>query len=436
MPNKTTFPVKTFYYFRGGWNGRAGALKNFKGIDQMKTLSCGFLLFWVFTVSALAEPSALIPHPLALANGKSITLQIPRGWDVTLAAEGMRRPRFMAFSPDGRLFVGANYNMDDTRAGHVYVLDGFNPLQGKFQKITPYLSKQRNPNSVAFWTDGGAQQWIYVAKTDRLVRYPYQNGDLAPAGAPETLATFPDYGLNYKYGGWHLTRTVLIGGNGKVYVSVGSSCDSCIEKPEETRACILEMDPDGKNQRLFATGLRNAVGMKWVGDKIMATDMGADKLGDDLPLEAVYEVQDGKNYGWPFCYVSPQGCLPDPKYGEAQRPASICENAPEPYWTYLAHAAPLGLEYFDNSYGTKLGGHYLVAFHGSSKKGLNHGYRVVRMAGGEKGEDFVTGFLDKNKVIGRPCDIVKDGKGGFFLTDDQLGVVYYLRPSSGGTTNP
>ncbi|HTC19803.1 MAG TPA: PQQ-dependent sugar dehydrogenase [bacterium] len=393
-------------------------------------------LSWISVLQARAQSLALIPHRLELPRGKTITLSIPQGWDITVAAQGMKRPRFMAFSPDGRLFLGDMYNMDDTRLGHVYVLDNFDPQQGKFQKLTAYLSRQRNPNSVAFYTDTQGRPWLYVALTDHLVRYPYQTGDLAPSSAPQTLAAFPDYGLNYKYGGWHLTRTVLAGENGKLYVSVGSSCDSCVEKPEETRACVLEMDPDGKNQHLFASGIRNAVGLRWVNGKIMATDMGADKLGDDLPLESIYELEEGQNYGWPYAYVSPEGYKPDPKYSEAQRPVSLCENAPPPYWTYIAHASPLGIEYFDDAYGPDLAGHYLVAFHGSSKKGLNHGYRVMRMVKGERGEDFITGFLEGDKVLGRPCGILRDGKGGFFLTDDFNGVVYFLRPTSSATVQP
>lgn len=399
----------------------------------MKTIAKGLLVLIFFTRTVQVQALQLEPHQLDLPKGKTITLSIPRGWEIQVAANGMKRPRFMAFSPDGRLFLGDMYNKSDTRLGHVYVLDGFDSKAGKFQKVTPYLSAQRNPNSVAFFTEPEGKSWFYVALTDHLLRYPYGTGDLAPSGAPETLASFPDYGLNYKYGGWHLTRTVLLGGDGKLYISVGSSCDSCVEKKEEVRASILQMDPDGKNQRLFASGIRNAVGLKWAEGRLIATGMGADKLGDDLPLEAVYEIRDGANYGWPFCYVSPEGFKPDPKFTESQRPVSVCENAPLPYWTYVAHAAPLGIEFFDTSYGKDLAGHYLVAFHGSSKKTLGHGYRVMRMVRGEKGDEFITGFRGEGptgKVFGRPCDILKDGRGGFFLTDDFNGVVYYLRPTT------
>ena len=104
-----------------------------------------------------------------------------------------------------------------------------------------------NPNSVAFYKDRDGTDWFYLALTDRLVRYRYEAGKDAPSGEPQVLATFPAYGLAYKYGGWHLTRTVVVGGDGKIYVAVGSSCNACEEK-EEVRASILQMNPDGTNQ--------------------------------------------------------------------------------------------------------------------------------------------------------------------------------------------
>src|SRR6185295_17337028 len=104
-------------------------------------------------------------------------------------------------------------------------------------------------------------------------------------------------------GGWHLTRTILIGGNGKLYVSVGSSCNACEEK-EEVRASILEMDSDGQNQRPFAHGLRNAVGLRWANSSLFATNMGSDHLGTEKPADTMYRIKEDGNYGWPYCYQS------------------------------------------------------------------------------------------------------------------------------------
>ena len=182
--------------------------------------------------------------------------------------------RFMAKSPDRRIFVTDMYSLADNRRGAVYILDQFDPADRRFKRVLPYLEGLRNPNSIAFYTDQTGTNWFYLALTDRLVRYKYESGENTPTGQPEVLATFPDYGLGYKYGGWHLTRTVVIGDNGKIYVSVGSSCNAC-EETEEVRASILEMDPDGKNRRYFARGLRNAVGLRWVNGQSIRNQHGS-----------------------------------------------------------------------------------------------------------------------------------------------------------------
>src|SRR5947209_548055 len=109
--------------------------------------------------------------------------------------------------------------------------------------------------------------------------------------SPQVLATFPDYGLSYKYGGWHLTRTIAFAPNGKLYVSVGSSCNACIEK-EKARASIIEMNPDGTDQREFARGLRNAVGLKYLAGHLFASNQGSDHLGLQKPDETFYALTD------------------------------------------------------------------------------------------------------------------------------------------------
>jgi glucose/arabinose dehydrogenase len=131
---------------------------------------------------------------------------------------------------------------------------------------------------------------MYLALTDKLVRYKFRNGEESPGNEPEVLATYPDYGLNYKYGGWHLTRTIVFGqgdNRDKLYVSVGSSCNACDEK-EEIRATLSVMDADGKNARIIGLGLRNAVGLRVVEGALYLTNMGADHLGDDAPDDTMF----------------------------------------------------------------------------------------------------------------------------------------------------
>ena len=368
-------------------------------------------------VKPIAAAPKLVPHQISLANGKSFALNLPEGYEISIAAQGLKRVRFMALSPDRRIFVTDMYNRTDNSRGVVYILDQFDPATLRFKKVTKYLSGLRNPNSVAFYTDRNGTNWFYLALTDRLVRYRYEAGKDAPSGEAQVLATFPDYGLGYKYGGWHLTRTVLVGGNGKIYVAVGSSCNACDEK-EEVRASILEMDPDGKNQRHFARGLRNAVGLRWIKGRLYATDMGSDHLGDNRPADTFYVVEDGKNYGWPYCFQVGSRIYRDPKFNTTGSTFD-CRRVPEALTAFPAHSSPLGFEYFDS--------HFLVALHGSTKKRLQRGYRVVRVpeTGGPM-EDFITGFFDPIRINGRPADIFNFGRNAFLLTDDYSGVVYYV----------
>lgn len=373
-----------------------------------------------------SRASKLVPHRISLANGRSFDLNLPQGFAISVAAQGLKRVRFLANRPDNRVFVTDMYNLNDNKRGVVYILDDFDLAGKTFKKVVPYLSGLRNPNSIGFYTDQQRVNWFYLALTDRLLRYRYNVGDEKPSGEPEVLATFPDYGLSYRYGGWHLTRTIVVGGNGKIYVSVGSSCNACVEK-EPVRASILEMDPDGKNQKHFARGLRNAVGLRWAKDQLFATNMGSDHLGDHKPADTLYVVRDGVNYGWPYCFQSGRGRFPDSRFNLGGRKMS-CRSVPSAYAAFDAHSSPLGLEYFDASHEDELKNSFLVALHGSTKRSLNRGYRVVRVPGTARRsivpEDFINGFLEGKVVHGRPVDVLGFGTDAFLLTDDHAGVVY------------
>jgi glucose/arabinose dehydrogenase len=381
-----------------------------------------------FLFDSPSSAQSLKPQKITLANGKSFSLNVPEGFEIRVAVEGLKRVRFMSLSPDNRIFVTDMFNLADNRKGVVYILDGFDETTKRFKKVTTFMSGLRNPNSVAFYTDPDGTQWFYLALTDRLVRYKYQTGSSKPTGQPEVLATFPDYGLSYKYGGWHLTRTIAIGGNRKIYVSVGSSCNACEEK-EEVRATIIEMDPDGKNRRYFARGLRNAVGLKWMHGDLYATNMGADHLGLDRPADTMGSVKAETNYGWPYCFQAGAKIFTDQKYNPRGTKFD-CKQSPPLTVALGAHTAPLGLEYFEDG-AVELQRSFLVALHGSTNKRIARGYKVVRIANRSAApQDFVTGFLDKGKVNGRPADIFSFGQNGFLLTDDNAGVIYYIYKTS------
>jgi glucose/arabinose dehydrogenase len=422
--------------------------------------SCLSVIAFCLLVASSTAISAqeLTPSIIHLASGKTLELSLPPGFTINVAAQGLRRVRFMAQSPDNRVFVTDMHDLSDNTLGAVYILDGWNAKTGQFAKITLYLNHLRNPNNIAFYTepahDGqAAQTWLYLPLTDRLLRYKYNVGDNAPASPPEVLAHYPDYGLNYKYGGWHLTRTVVFAtlhGKTRLYVTVGSSCNACREK-EEVRATLTVMDPDGSRQQTIARGLRNAVGMEFIpsidGGALFATNMGADHLGDHDPEDTFLELDSNArsaspeaNYGWPTCYFdggTPHAdrlisapkptdrVVPAPPAGPAPLQFD-CSKVPAAYSTFAAHSSPLGFHYFasDNS---ALANTFLVALHGASHVEIGTGYRVVSFTQDDrKPRDFITGFLVNGKVKGRPCGILRMGPDAFLLTDDLDGAIYYI----------
>ncbi len=462
------------------------------------------LLLSAFLASAAAQDLKLTPHRLRYAPGRSITLSLPAPLDIHVAASGLHRVRFLAQAPDGRIFATGMWNLADNTRGSVFILDGWNPQTHRFTHITTYLDHLRNPNNLAFWTDPATQQtWLYLPLTDRLERFAYHAGDKQPSGPPQVLMRFPDYGLNYKYGGWHLTRTVAIAnlhGATRVYVAAGSSCDYCKER-EVIRATVVMMDPEGANQRIGAYGIRNAVDLRFIpdldGGSLFATDMGDDHLGDEAPEDTFFKLDarnrsgpiagpEATHYGWPTCYfaggkavldTTPLPDMPPPGdvHAESERPADAeqssygaqpgmykqgtlltagrsgtgtdpnanlgkvpapltdCRDVPAAYTTFAAHSSPLGLAYFGES-DPVMAGRFLVALHGASKPRIGTGYKVVSFTAADRTpRPFVAGFQTsgpegKPLVHGRPCGLLRVGPDSFLLTDDKLGLVYFIHP--------
>ena len=395
------------------------------------------LVFVVCTAKAFSQ-TKLVPQKITLKSGRIFTLNVADGFMVTPAVEGLKRVRFFAKSPDGRIFVTDMFNLTDNKRGVIYILDGWDEASGKFARVTPYMTGLHNPNSVQFYRDAGGQDWIFIAETEKLTRRKFTSGETKPTdNNPQTLATFPDYGLSYKYGGWHLTRTIAFGPNGKLYISVGSSCNSCVEK-EAVRASVIEMNPDGTDQRQIAKGLRNAVGLKWIGDSLYATNQGSDHLGTAKPDETFYRLvaresapsatADGTNkstadYGWPYCHSSNGKIFADPVL---KRPEG-CRNVVAPYAFFPARSSALGFDWFGDDSPSAVRNAFVVSLHGSTNKRIGHGYKIVVMRPGKTLQDFITGFLQNGVVVGRPCDIFKLGPDSFLFTDDNKGIVYLVR---------
>jgi glucose/arabinose dehydrogenase len=246
---------------------------------------------------------------------------------------------------------------------------------------------------------------MYVAETDQLSRYIYKKGDTSITSLPEVISTFPDYGLSYKYGGWHLTRSIAFHNN-KLYVSVGSSCNACIEK-EDIRATVMEMNPDGSDKKIYARGLRNSVGIKWVGNKLWVTSMGRDLIGPDKPEDLFQTIEKDGYYGWPFYFQYRQKIYRDEQFNDSAR-ATWVKTPPVAFCGFKAHSAPLGFDHFKNFNDPRLANAFLVALHGSTTVSRQRGNSVVKIIGGNNYVDVVTGFLTGKTEAdrhGRPCDI-------------------------------
>jgi glucose/arabinose dehydrogenase len=380
-----------------------------------------FVLALAFATAVAAQPR-LVPQAVRLADGTSFRLRVPAGYRFEPVLQGLHRVRFFARDPQGRLLVTDMHDLTDNRKGQVLMLGRPDPASGRFAPPVEMLGGLRNPNSIAFHTDA-SRTWLYVALTHALLRYPYDTATGRISGEPETIATFPDYGLDYKYGGWHLTRTVLVEPDGTALVSVGSSCNACIEK-EAVRASIVAIASDG-TQRTVARGLRNAVGLIRDGDALVVTNQGADHLGRNRPDETMYRVRDGMDAGWPYCYSDNGRVRADPKFPRA----AGCTKVARPFAHFTAHASALGVVAMPGDPGTDdvLAGHYVVALHGSTNPRIAHGYALVRVSrDGSRVEPLVTGFLDGTRVNGRPAGLIDDGAGGLYVSDDRRGVVYRL----------
>jgi glucose/arabinose dehydrogenase len=390
------------------------------------------IMIIIALMCAAANAQRLVPQKITLKSGRSLTLNVADGFEITPAAEGLKRVRFFAKAPDGRIFVTDMYNLTDNKRGVIYILDGWDGASGQFAKVIPYMTGLHNPNSVQFYRDANGQDWIYIAETEKLTRRKFTSGETKPTdNSPQTLATFPDYGLSYKYGGWHLTRTVAFGPNGKLYVSVGSSCNSCVEK-EAVRASVIEMNPDGSEQHRIAKGLRNAVGLKAINGALYATNQGSDHLGLQKPDETFYRLRsfdDGRSsvtsadYGWPYCHSSNGKIFADPVLKRDEG----CRNVIAPSAFFPARSSALGFDWFGGDSPSVIRNAFLVSLHGSTNKSIGHGYKIVVMRPGQKLQDFITGFLQKGVVMGRPCDIMKLDSDSFLFTDDNKGIVYLVR---------
>lgn len=359
-------------------------------------LTCGIAFGQVQT----ATPSPLIA-PLA-------DLQVPTGFTISVFASDLAGARLMAVSPDGVLYVARQSK------GEVVALPD-RDHDGRADTTEVIASGLARPHSLAFH-----KGHLYIATNPAVLRMRYAKGKVE--GQPEKLIDLPISTAP------HWTRTIAFGPDGKLYVSIGSSCNSC-EEQDAMRTTIMRYNPDGTGGRPYAKGLRNAVGFDWHPQTkaLWADDMGQDKLGDEMPPDEINHIEEGKHYGWPY-FIGRN--LPNPDLKEAKTAMTVSMMVP-PALELAPHSSPIDLRFYTGrQFPTPYRNQMFVALHGSSSRSEKIGYKVVRILMKDNRptgvEDFVSGWLKDGKVSGRPAGLVVGADGALYVSDDNKGFIYRI----------
>jgi glucose/arabinose dehydrogenase len=334
----------------------------------------------------------------------------PPGFTVEDYATGLEAPRLLRVAPNGDVFVA------ESRAGRVRVLRG-----GRAELFADGL---RYPFGIAFYPQG-EPQFVYIAETGAVKRFPYRSGDSKARGAAETVV--PDLPV-----GGHSTRDLVFAPDGsRMFVSVGSRSNVQQYGDDETRrADILEYTPDGRDGRIFASGIRNAVGLaiQPATGALWASVNERDGLGDDLPPDYITRVRDGGFYGWPWFYI---GDHPDPRHRGAR--AELKHHVIVPDVLIQPHSASMQLSFYDGpQFPAEYRGDAFAAQHGSWNRSKLVGYKVIRVRlqdGVPTGEyqDFLTGFVVADgKAWGRPVGVAVAADGALLVSDDASGTIFRI----------
>lgn len=365
-----------------------------------------------YATRAVANPPTIAPWP------KGKTPVAPAGFEVSLFAEELDNPRTIYVLPNGDVLV-----MESVRqqSGSRIILFRDTEKSG-----TPNVRKifARRLNMAFGMALVGNR--FYVGNTDSVVVFPYKTGDDQLKRQPEKILDLPS--------GGHYTRTVLADPTGqKLYVSVGSATnvdEQRIDEKDSRRAAILQINPDGSAMRVFASGMRNAVGMDWEPKTkaLWAVVNERDMLGDELVPDYLTSVRDGAFYGWPYSYF---GQNEDPRK-KGQRP-DLVAKAIKPDYALGSHVAPLGLAFYQGkSFPARYHGGAFIGMHGSWNRSTLVGYKVAFVPfqdGKPSGalEDFLTGFTVSPKtseVHGRPVGVAVWTDGSLLVSDDGAGKVW------------
>ena len=352
--------------------------------------------------------------------------KVPAGFKVTQFITGLDNPREIVTAPNGDLFIA------ESGPGRVRILRG-RTADNKPAVNTVFANRLRQPFGIAFYPPGPNPDWVYIANTDSVVRFPYRNGDLRASGAEQMIV--PDIpGGGRLRGGGHWTRDIRFRPDGKkMYVSVGSLTNDH-EDPhaqDERRADILEFDPDGRNERIYAYGIRNAVGLAIhpKTGQLWCSVNERDALGDNLVPDYITRVTEGGFYGWPWFYM---GSNYDPRHiGEHPE---LKNKVLVPEVLVGSHYASLCMTFYTGStFPREFRNEGFASEHGSWNRARRVGYKVIRVVlknGVPTGEfeDFMTGFVTpEGEVWGRPVGVTVASDGALMVTDDASGTVWRIQ---------
>ncbi len=357
-------------------------------------------------------------HPELVGRPADAWPQAPSGFKVDLFAGGLDNPRLIRTAPNGDLFLAESY------PGRILVFRGLTS-DGKPERAETFAEGLHRPFGIAFYPPGPDPQYVYVGNTDSVVRFAYRNGDLKARSGPETVVSNIPNGDETVGGGGHWTRDLAFSRDGKqMFISVGSRtnvADTDKDKSEFHRADILVANPDGSNLRVYASGIRNPVGITIDPQgTLWASVNERDNIGDNLPPDYITHVQENGFYGWPWYYI---GGHEDPrlkgKHPELKDKVIVPDILLEP------HNASLEMTFYQaRQFPSPYQGDIFAAEHGSWNRSVRTGYEVI-MARVKNGratgeyEDFLTGFVTTDgKVWGRPVGVAVGQDGSLMVTDD------------------